>query len=205
MSRPADPLPPFILASSSPRRRDLLASAGLAFETDPGDVPEEPTPGEAPAAYVRRLARDKAREVARRRRSAGDSRPVLAADTVVVLDGEPLGKPADRAEARRMLERLSGRAHHVITGFCIVDATGGEQHEEVTTEVHFKQLRAGEIEAYLDTNEWVDKAGSYGVQGKAAHMVRTVLGSYTNVVGLPLCETVEALRRAGVDATEGSS
>ena len=202
MSRTAEPpgslFPPFILASSSPRRRRLLDSAGLTFDVIPASVPEDPGADETPAAYVRRLAAEKAAEVARRQRAQGDSRPVLAADTTVVLDGEPLGKPADRNRAREMLVRLSGRTHLVITGVCLLDEDGGEHGQVVTTEVEFKELSAAEIEAYLDAGEWRDKAGSYGIQGRAAVMVRSVYGSYTNVVGLPLCEAVEALCEAGV-------
>jgi septum formation protein len=197
VSRAADQITTFILASSSPRRQDLLVSAGLAFEVDPAEIDEEPSGNETPAEYVRRLALAKASEVAGRRNRQGDTRPVLAADTIVVIDGEVIGKPPSREVARRQLQRLSGRTHHVITGFCllrIADPAEPAKIGEVTTEVEFKRLDPDEIEAYLETDEWRDKAGGYAVQGRAAYMVRSVFGSYTNVVGLPLCQAVEALR-----------
>jgi septum formation protein len=172
--------------------------AGLAFDVIPASVPEDPKADETPSGYVRRLAAEKAREVARRQQANGDTRPVLAADTTVVLDGETLGKPTGRDQARAMLTRLSGRTHLVITGVCLLDTDGVEHRHEVTTEVEFKELSADEIEAYLDAGEWRDKAGSYGIQGRAGGMVRAVYGSYTNVVGLPLCEAVEALSEVGV-------
>lgn len=187
----------FVLASSSPRRRDLLASAGLRFEVQPSALPEDPLADESPPTYVRRMAQEKAWDIARRRRVQGDRRPVLGADTIVVKDGKVLGKPESRGEAQAMLARLSGARHQVTTAFCVVHADGTEHLEAVTTEVCFKDLSPAEIEAYLDTGEWRDKAGSYAVQGHAAYIVRTLSGSYTNVVGLPLCEAVEALERAG--------
>lgn len=183
---------PLILASASPRRRDLLTSAGLTFGIEPADVNEDLLPGEAPAAYVRRLAAAKARHV--RARRAGT---IIAADTTVTIDGAILAKPADRADAAGMLMRLSDREHQVITGFCVISAGGEEHRQEITTGVLFKRLHRDELEAYLDTGEWTDKAGGYGIQGHAAFMVARISGSYTNVVGLPLCETLEALRRVG--------
>jgi septum formation protein len=188
----------FILASSSPRRRDLLASAGLRFEVQASDLPEDPRTDESPPAYAARMAREKAWDIARRRRVQGDRRPVLGADTIVVKDGQVLGKPESRDQARTMLARLSGARHQVITAFCVVCADATEDQDAITTEVRFKELAPAEIEAYLDTGEWCDKAGSYAVQGHAAYIVRSLAGSYTNVVGLPLCEAVEALERAGV-------
>jgi septum formation protein len=183
-----------ILASASPRRRELLASAGVTFVVDPSEVDERPLDTEDAQGYVRRVAIAKARGAAARRRP-GEGRPVLAADTTVVVDGEILGKPQDRAEAERFLARLSGRVHQVITAFWIIAADGREVGEMVVTAVRFKPLRPEELAAYLDTEEWRDKAGAYAVQGHAAHLVAAVEGSYTNVVGLPLCEVVEALRR----------
>lgn len=187
----------FVLASSSPRRRDLLASAGLCFEVQPSDLSEDSWGEEAPLEYVRRVAREKAWDVARRRRVQGDRRPVLGADTIVVKDDRVLGKPGDRGQARAMLTQLSGARHHVITAFCVVHPDGTDHEQTETTEVCFKELGPAEIDAYLDTGEWQDKAGSYAIQGRAAYIVRAVNGSYTNVVGLPLCEAVEALERAG--------
>ena len=176
----------------------MLDSAGFAFEVLPSDAPEVPVPDEEPEACVRRLAWEKALDVVNRRRAKGDRRVVLAADTMVVLDGEPMGKPADRGEAQEMLTRLSGRSHLVITGVCVIDDDHVEHRQEVTTEVRFKRLSTREIEAYLDGGEWRDKAGGYGIQGQAAYMVQSISGSYTNVVGLPLCEAVEALLHAGI-------
>jgi septum formation protein len=195
---PAHATGAFILASASPRRRRLLSSVGLCFDVVPAAVGEDPEPGETPARYVRRLAADKARAVARRQRALGDPRPVLGADTTVVLEGATLGKPAGRDEARAMLQQLSARAHLVITGLCLVRSDGAEIRQEVTTAVHFKELSAAEIEAYLDAARWSDKAGGYAIQDHAAFMVREIHGSYTNVVGLPLCEAVEALSAIGV-------
>jgi septum formation protein len=187
--------PRLILASASPRRNDLLVSAGIPVEVLPSLVDETLGRGESPSAFVRRLARDKAEAVAR---LAGDNwRPILAADTVVVVGLDILGKPIDRHEAQQMLERLSGRAHQVITGFCLL-APGVMHQEEVSTTVHFKKLRTEEIQTYLNTREWADKAGAYAIQGQAAFMVQKIDGSYTNVVGLPLCEVVESLRHLGL-------
>jgi septum formation protein len=186
----------FILASESPRRRELLAGAGLEFDVEPSHADERPAPGEAPLAYVRRMAAAKAREVAARARARGDRRPVLAADTTVIVDAAILGKPDGADDARRMLRLLSGRAHQVATAFCVVDAAGRATPGESVTEVRFKALGDDELEAYLASEEWRDKAGAYAIQGRAACLVRSVSGSYTNVVGLPLCEAVEALRAA---------
>lgn len=190
----------FILASASPRRRELLVSAGLSFAVEPSSADESEHAGERPVAYVRRIAAAKASEVAARARTRGDLRPVLAADTTVVVDDAILGKPLDRADAARMLGLLSGRSHQVITAFCVLDAQGRARGEEVTTEVCFSALSLAAIEWYLGTGEWRDKAGAYAIQGHAACLIRSIVGSYTNVVGLPLYEAVAALRAAGVAA-----
>lgn len=185
---------PIVLSSASPRRAELLASAGISFTVRPSAVAEERRPDEAPAALVLRLARAKARKAAER---AG-GRFVLGADTVVALDGEALGKPRDRGEAEQTLRRLSGRVHEVMTGFEVYDRGRGHAlGEVVTTRVEFKALHPEEIRAYAATGCSRDAAGAYAIQGPAAYMVRRVEGSYTNVVGLPLCEVVEALLRAG--------
>lgn len=156
--------------------------------TAPVDCDERWLAGETPPAYAERVARAKA-TLARRPEAI-----VLAADTTVWLEdqAEPLGKPADRAEARSMLTRLAGRRHFVTTAFALVS---GERWlvEAVTTAVWFRTPRAAEIEAYLDANDWTDKAGGYGIQSRAAGLVRKIEGSYTNVVGLPLAEVIEAL------------
>lgn len=183
-----------VLASASPRRRELLASAGIEFDVSPGDVPEDPLPGEMPGDHVLRLAREKACEVAARM----DGRFFIGADTIVLCDGEIMGKPRDEADAARMLNKLSGIPHEVITGFAVYDR---EREiilcDSVTTRVFFKKLRDDEIEEYVASGCPMDKAGAYAIQGGAAHMVERIEGSYTNVVGLPLCEVVEALRRIG--------
>jgi septum formation protein len=179
-----------ILASASPRRAELLRSAGIAFTTAPVDCDERWFEGEAPPAYAERVARAKA-ELARRADAT-----VLAADTTVWLEDqvEPLGKPDGRAAARSMIERLSGRKHFVTTAFALV-AEERWLVEAVTTVVWFRTLAAAEIEGYLDANDWGDKAGGYGIQSRAAGLVRRIEGSYTNVVGLPLAEVIEALAR----------
>lgn len=185
---------PFILASGSPRRRELLLSAGLEFTVQVSTAPEGPAnPEENPRAYARRLAAEKAEDVAKNHRPDDDPRLILAADTVVIIDEHILGKPRDRADAKRMLKLLSGRGHEVLTAFCLQGPAGKQYQEEVRTEVRFKELSSTEIEAYLDTEEWTDKAGAYAIQGLAAYMVESICGSYTNVVGLPLCQVVEAL------------
>lgn len=183
-----------ILASASPRRVELLASAGVEFEVFAGNIPEEVLPGETPEDHVLRLAREKALDVAGK--VAG--RFFVGADTVVVCASEIMGKPKDAADAARMLRKLSGVPHEVITGFAIYDRERDDAvSSAVTTKVYFKQLRAEEISAYIATGCPFDKAGAYAIQGGAAHMVERINGSYTNVVGLPLCEVVEALRRIG--------
>jgi septum formation protein len=183
-----------ILASASPRREELLTLAGIEFEVMPSDASEALLPGESPEDHVIRLARDKAMDVAGKH----DGRFFIGADTVVVCGGEIMGKPCDVADAERMLGKLSGIAHSVITGFAVYDR---ERHDAisraVTTRVFFKRLYPEEIRAYVATGCPFDKAGGYAIQGGAAHMVERIDGSYTNVVGLPLCEVVEVLRTMG--------
>lgn len=183
-----------ILASASPRRLELLASAGVEFDVFASDIPEEPLPGEAPADFAVRLARDKAVAAA----ALVEGRWFIGADTIVVCDGEIMGKPIDVADAVRMLKKLSGVPHEVITGYAIYDRErDGFLCRAVVTRVFFKHLRDEEISAYVATGCPMDKAGAYAIQGGAAHMVERIEGSYTNVVGLPLCEVVEDLRRMG--------
>jgi len=183
-----------ILASASPRRQELLSSAGISFEVLPSEVDEGFQEGEPPEEYVVRLARRKATKAGERHKD----RWVLAADTVVVIDGRILGKPGDRQEAREMLGVLSDQEHRVITGFCLLRGDSGKSREgTVTTRVRFKRLSSREIEWYLDTGEPFDKAGAYAIQGKAAFMIKEIRGSYTNVVGLPLTEVIEALQEMG--------
>jgi septum formation protein len=183
-----------VLASASPRRSELLASAGIRFRVVPGDIPEEPFPDEEPVDHVLRLAEEKARVVA----NDNYGRFFIGADTIVLCDGEIMGKPSDSADAERMLNKLSGIPHEVITGFAVYDKErDGVIADTVRTRVYFKQLRNEEIRAYIATGCPFDKAGAYAIQGGAAHMVEKIEGSYTNVVGLPLCEVVETLRRMG--------
>lgn len=188
-----------ILASASPRRRELLAQIGVDCRVEPADVDESRQPGETPDDYVMRLAREKAEAVAWCHR--GEAVVVLAADTTVVLDDDVLGKPASRGEALGMLARLSGRRHQVLTAICLVPPAGEPECELVSTDVEFIGLDRGLCEAYLATDEPWDKAGGYGIQGIAGAFVSAIDGSYSNVVGLPLAETWRMLSRYGVAGT----
>jgi septum formation protein len=187
------PRPPLILASASPRRADLLRAAGLTPQIAPVDCDETWHPGEHPEAYAARVARDKATLGLR------PGARILAADTTVWIaaDQPPLGKPRDRADARAMLTALvDAGVHRVTTAFALADTTGAEVRwiaGHATTAVHFRRLRAAALEAYLDCEEWRGKAGGYAIQGRAAGIVRSVEGSYTSVVGLPLAEVLDAL------------
>lgn len=192
-------LPSLILASGSPRRRDLLDGLGLAFRVRPVDVDETPRAGEGPRAYVRRLAEEKAAA----RVEPGEL--VLAADTSVILDGEILGKPSDEADARTMLGRLAGCEHLVLTGVALHDgaagaagADGARTHVE-ESRVRIASLTAEEIAWYVATGETMDKAGGYAVQGLGAMFVESVHGDYTNVVGLPLPATYRMFKAQGYD------
>lgn len=176
---------PLILASASPRRRKMLAELGLDFNIVVPEVDETPLPDEKPRAFAERLASEKAHAV------SGDG-IIIAADTIVVQNETILGKPADANHARDMLRTLSGAAHEVITGVCIKNVMRTVVFS-VVTQVVFRILEDNEIEDYIATGEPMDKAGAYAIQGGAAHMVRSIDGSYTNVVGLPLCEVHEAL------------
>lgn len=191
------PLPPtLVLASASPRRSELLARVGLRFAVVPSDLPEEVLPGEAPEQHVLRLARGKALQVAQRDTVAG--RWFLGSDTVVVRDDDILGKPRDAEEAATMLAALSGRRHRVLTGIAVHDRqTGTTMAEVVATAVRFKELTEREIAGYIASGEPFDKAGAYAIQGLGAALVRDIEGSYTNVVGLPLCEILEMLEGLG--------
>ncbi len=183
-----------ILASASPRRRALLEQLDLHFTVAVADIDERARAGEAPADLACRLAREKALTVLGHEPDA----TVLASDTIVVRDGEVLGKPADEDDAARMLRLLSGRSHQVMTAVAVLR----QDYEDVflvTTEVTFRPLSDAEIHAYVRSLEPLDKAGAYGIQGLGAAFVERIQGSYSAVVGLPLCETVQALRRAGFE------
>jgi len=183
-----------ILASKSPRRRALLAQAGLDFTVIPSTIDEGQQAPASADIHVRRLAVEKACEVAAQHPPSW----VIGADTVVLIDDRILGKPADRDEARQMLRSLSGRTHRVYTGYsiCCLEKSVQVAHT-VVTDVTFKTLSAAEIQWYIHTPEPFDKAGAYAIQGLGTFLVRRISGSYTNVVGLPVCEVIEGLTRVG--------
>lgn len=189
--------PRFILASGSSRRRELLDQLGLKYSVVSADVDENPFAGEAPADYVNRIASEKARGAAA---EAPSGLPVLAADTVVVLDGMILGKPEHSAAARKMLSRLSGRTHEVLTAVVLLTGDGATHRRLSVSQVTFAPLEADWIAAYCGTSEPLDKAGAYAIQGIAAQWVSRLEGSYSGVMGLPLFETMELLRQAGIYA-----
>ncbi|MCL6635189.1 MAG: Maf family protein [Peptococcaceae bacterium] len=185
---------PIILASSSPRRAELLRQIGLKYETLVYPVDETPVPGLSPSALVEKLSEKKALAVAEKLRQG----LVIGADTVVVRQGEVLGKPADFEEAVKMLKRLQGAPHEVFTGLALVDAANGRavvRHEK--TRVFFRNLQDDEIRRYVDTGEPMDKAGAYGVQGIAAIFIEKIEGCYSNVVGLPLALLAKMLGEFG--------
>jgi septum formation protein len=188
---------PLVLASASPRRRQLLAAAGVPFEVRPADLPEEQQPGESPRQLAERLAAEKALHVARTL-SAAPLRLVLGADTVVVLDGEALGKPDDAAHAVALMSRLVGRSHRVVTGVAVVRSDGGTPRVfSVESEVHMRPAGEVEIRAYVATGESLDKAGAYAAQGEGRRFIDRIVGSESNVIGLPMDETLALLREAG--------
>ncbi len=187
--------PCIILASASPRRAELLALAGIPFRVAPADIPEEPLPGEEAIPHALRLAEGKARTAAGREQAG---RFFIGADTIVALDGGIMGKPKDGDDACRMLASLSGRSHEVVTAYCVLDRLEDVAIcRVVRTVVQFAVLRAEEIERYVASGCPLDKAGAYAIQGGAAHFVREIRGSYTNVVGLPTCELYETLQQLG--------
>ena len=189
------------LASASPRRRELLQQIGVPFRVVGTAVDEAVRLGEAPPAYVTRLAAAKAEAGWKGSRDAADA-PVLAADTAVVLDERILGKPADREDAEGMLRQLSGRTHEVLTAVALRTANG-LQSRISRSEVTFRSIAAGEARAYWETGEPADKAGAYAIQGRAAVFIADLRGSYSGVMGLPLFETAELLGRAGVRRWHG--
>jgi nucleoside triphosphate pyrophosphatase len=187
---------PIILASNSPRRRELLRQIGVVFTSDPADVDERILPGEGAEPYAVRVALDKARVAAGR---AGNG-IVIAADTIVVLGDTILGKPADARDAERMLGMLSGRMHRVISGLAVVDAkTGRARTGAAITTVWFRDLTPADIRSYVLSGEPIDKAGAYGIQEKGALLVEKIEGCYFNVVGLPLSLLGTILRGYGVN------
>ena len=194
--------PLLVLASASPRRRQLLQEAGVSFTVIPSNTEETPQPGEAPEVYALRVAQAKAQDVAQR----CTARWILGADTIVEIDGQVLGKPQNIEDGFRMLQLLSGRNHHVKTAFVILDSAGRVRMQRiVTSNVTFKLLSEVQIHGYLATAEPFDKAGAYAVQGAGAAFIEHVKGSYTNVVGLPVEEVLAALQAVGaITAAEES-
>lgn len=195
-----------VLASASPRRRELLTQAGFTFEVVPAHLDEDPLTGEEPEAYVTRLAREKAQAVFQQLAGAGqaarqpheqgrsiDPLTVLGADTTVTLDGEILGKPVDAADAARMLRLLSGRTHRVMTGVALATKESIQASAEITT-VEFLSLTEEEIADYIATGEPMDKAGAYAIQGRAARWIPRIEGCYFNVVGLPIARVATLLK-----------
>ncbi|NOY53523.1 MAG: septum formation inhibitor Maf [Deltaproteobacteria bacterium] len=181
-----------ILASASPRRKELLRGLGLVFDVITSHLPEIREEGVPPRQVAQNLARGKACDVAGKLNDG----IVIGADTLVVLDGEILGKPRDREDARRILRHLSGRIHEVITGVAVIDTASGRSLQSVgVTQVHFRELTDDEIGRYVSTGEPMDKAGAYGIQGKGILFVEGIEGCYTNVVGLPLPVLAEMLAR----------
>ncbi len=190
--------PPVIyLASCSPRRHELLAQLGIAFESLAFEIPEVQQASESPEHFVRRMAMEKAREGQRQLPAATMTTPVLGADTIVVLNETVFGKPANRQQAEQQLSRLSGQRHQVITAVAL-RAAKREAVRVSTTTVWFRELRASEYHAYCATEEPLDKAGSYAIQGLAAAFIRRIDGSYSGVMGLPLYETAELLAEFGL-------
>jgi septum formation protein len=188
-----DPKHTLILASASPRRQELLREAGISFATHPAHIREERKNGEKPLEYALRLAREKAQAVAGQ--FAG--RYVLGADTIVVVDEKVLEKPSDHKDAGRMLRLLSGRGHQVTTGVSLISPRGHTDTRACSTQVFFRELEEEEIQQYIATNEPMDKAGAYAIQGGAARWARRMEGEYSNVVGLPLPLVTEMLRVNG--------
>ncbi len=182
-----------VLASQSPRRRELLALLGLPFDIVAADVVETPRPGEGPAALVTRLSRDKARAIC-------SGSLVVACDTVVALDGDILGKPRDAAEATAMLRRLRGRPHSVYSGVTVLEpSTGREQAAVAETTVVMRAYTDAELDAYVAGGDPMDKAGAYAIQHTGFHPVAEVRGCYANVIGLPLCHLTRCLRAWGIE------
>jgi septum formation protein len=186
-----------VLASASPRRRELLEQAGVPHEVVPADIDEESLPGESAREMTRRLAREKALAVARRL-AGGTPRHVLGSDTTVALDGRVFGKPSDADDALRLLRALAGRTHLVITAIAVVDTRSLAVFERVVeSRVSMRSAGDDELRAYVATGEPLDKAGAYAIQGGGAALVCRLEGSRTNVIGLPVEETLELLSRAG--------
>ena len=192
--------PRLILASKSPRRSYLLDQAGLTFKVIPSDFDENSVSLSTPETYVKTLAEAKTADVSK----AYPESWVIGADTIVVIDGTILGKPDSKKQARTMLKSLSGKTHQVYTGYCICCLAKGRVFlDSVKTDVLFKNLADNEIEWYINTSEPFDKAGAYAIQGLGTFIVKSIKGSYTNVVGLPVCEVIEFLIEEGITDLKG--
>lgn len=186
--------PLIVLASASPRRRELLASVGIQFQIIPSNIDEIQQPDEKPEDFVLRLSQEKAAEVAQRSTVSG--RWFIGSDTIVLCDDQILGKPDSREDSASMLRMLSGRSHHVISGYAILDRNSNQWIRRcITTEVTFRTLTDREIDGYIASGEPADKAGSYAIQGLGAFMVTTINGSYSSVVGLPLAQIIDDLQQ----------
>jgi nucleoside triphosphate pyrophosphatase len=183
-----------ILASASPRRRELLRAAGIDFVIEPADLPEVPLPNEGPREFAERMAREKAGAVFRKQ--TGSAAMVLAADTVVFVNGTILNKPEDEQDAARMLRLISGRCHQVITGVCLKTAAIEDVRSETTT-VYVRELNEAQIREYIASGEPMDKAGAYGIQGIASRWIPRIEGCYFNVVGLPVALVWQMLKENG--------
>ena len=188
-----------ILASGSPRRKELLTQVGLSFSIDKADIDEAQTDGEKAGEYVLRLSEEKARVVAERHKGG----VILAADTTVVLDGDILGKPESQAHGVEMLQRLSANTHEVLTGIAVINRSRQESFIS-SSRVIFREISMDEITWYWKTGEPEDKAGAYGLQGRGSAFVTAIDGSFTNVIGLPLAETLLLLRGFGISAMQVS-
>jgi MAF protein len=190
--------PKIVLASNSPRRKELLALSGLPFEVMPADINEDVLPGEGPNDYVLRLAQGKARAIAAR--FAGQARLIIAADTTVVQDGEIIGKPVDAADAERILRALRGRSHIVYSGLCLLDtASGREASELAVTPVPMREYSDDEMRKYIASGDPLDKAGAYAIQNIDFHPVENFAGCFANVAGLPLCHLLRNWHKWGFE------
>jgi septum formation protein len=198
----SQPPPELVLASASPRRRQLLGRAGIPFRVVPADIDEAARPGETPRELVLRLAGEKARAVAAKL-GAGPPRLVLGSDTIVVIGEDVLGKPRDPADAVALLGRILGRTHSVLTGVALLDERSGLLRSRcVASQVVMRAASAAEVRVYVAGGEPLDKAGAYALQGEGRKFVERVIGSETNVIGLPLDETLALLREAGLAVPE---
>lgn len=191
-----------ILASQSPRRKTLLEQAGLRFTIEPSNIDEGQFEGKDPALLSKSIAEAKAESIAARHPNCW----IIGADTIVVIDNDVLGKPRNIDDARAMLNQLSGRTHHVMTGYCVCSKGKNRFISDTSiTQVQFKQLTPEEIDWYIHTQEPFDKAGAYAIQGIGTFLVRSINGSYTNVVGLPVCEVIEILIKEKVIAYQAKA